>query len=146
MITVIKNIHVYAPEDLGIKDVVITSNKIEGIYDNVEIPNNFVAIEIIDGKGKLLYPGFIDNHVHILGGGGEGGFKTRTPEMQLSMLIEAGVTTVVGCIGTDGVCRNMRSLIAKAKGLEEEGITTYCYTGSYEIPVKNISRFCKYSS
>ena len=139
MITVIKNIHVYAPEDLGIKDVVITSNKIEGIYDNVEIPNNFVAIEIIDGKGKLLYPGFIDNHVHILGGGGEGGFKTRTPEMQLSMLIEAGVTTVVGCIGTDGVCRNMRSLIAKAKGLEEEGITTYCYTGSYEIPVKTIT-------
>lgn len=139
MITVIKNIHVYAPEDLGIKDVVITSNKIEGIYDNVEIPNNFVAIEIIDGKGKLLYPGFIDNHVHILGGGGEGGFKTRTPEMQLSMLIEAGVTTVVGCIGTDGICRNMRSLIAKAKGLEEEGITTYCYTGSYEIPVKTIT-------
>ena len=139
MITVIKNINVYAPEDLGIKDVVITSNKIEGIYDNVEIPNNFVAIEIIDGKGKLLYPGFIDNHVHILGGGGEGGFKTRTPEMQLSMLIEAGVTTVVGCIGTDGVCRNMRSLIAKAKGLEEEGITTYCYTGSYEIPVKTIT-------
>ena len=139
MITVIKNIHVYAPEDLGIKDVVITSNKIEGIYDNVEIPNNFVAIEIIDGKGKLLYPGFIDNHVHILGGGGEGGFKTRTPEMQLSTLIEAGVTTVVGCIGTDGVCRNMRSLIAKAKGLEEEGITTYCYTGSYEIPVKTIT-------
>ena len=139
MITVIKNIHVYAPEDLGIKDVVITSNKIEGIYDNVEIPNNFVAIEIIDGKGKLLYPGFIENHVHILGGGGEGGFKTRTPEMQLSTLIEAGVTTVVGCIGTDGVCRNMRSLIAKAKGLEEEGITTYCYTGSYEIPVKTIT-------
>ena len=139
MITVIKNIHVYAPEDLGIKDVVITSNKIEGIYDNVEIPNNFVAIEIIDGKGKLLYPGFIDNHVHILGGGGEGGFKTRTPEMQLSTLIEAGVTTVVGCIGTDGVCRNMRSLIAKAKGLEEEGITTYCYTGSYEIPVNTIT-------
>ncbi len=139
MITVIKNIHVYAPEDLGIKDVVITSNKIEGIYDNVEIPNNFVAIEIINGKGKLLYPGFIDNHVHILGGGGEGGFKTRTPEMQLSTLIEAGVTTVVGCIGTDGVCRNMRSLIAKAKGLEEEGITTYCYTGSYEIPVKTIT-------
>ena len=139
MITVIKNIHVYAPEDLGIKDVVITSNKIEGIYDNVEIPNNFVAMEIIDGKGKLLYPGFIDNHVHILGGGGEGGFKTRTPEMQLSTLIEAGVTTVVGCIGTDGVCRNMRSLIAKAKGLEEEGITTYCYTGSYEIPVKTIT-------
>lgn len=33
----------------------------------------------------------------------------------------------------------MRSLIAKANGLEEEGITTYCYTGSYEIPVKTVT-------
>ena len=84
-------------------------------------------------------PGFIDGHVHILGGGGEGGFKTRTPEIRIISLIEAGITTVVGCIGTDGVCRSIRSLIAKAKGLEEEGITTYCYTGSYEIPVKTIT-------
>lgn len=139
MITVIKNIHVYAPEDLGVKDVVIASDKIEGIYDNVDIPENFISINIIEGKGRILFPGFIDNHVHILGGGGEGGFKTRTPEIQLSTLIKAGITTVVGCIGTDGVCRSMRALIAKAKGLEEEGITTYCYTGSYEIPVKTIT-------
>ena len=27
-------------------------------------------------------------------------------------------------------------LVKKFKQLEEEGITTYCYTGSYEIPVK----------
>ena len=88
-------------------------------------------------------PGFIDGHVHILGGGGEGGFKTRTPELSLSSIIEAGITTVVGCIGTDGVCRSIRSLIAKAKALEEEGITTYCYTGSYEIPVKTVTESIK---
>lgn len=139
MITIIKNIKVYSPEYLGKKDVVIVSDKIEGIYDNINIPNDFLSIEIIDGSEKILFPGFIDNHVHILGGGGEGGFKTRTPEMQLSTLVKAGVTTVIGCIGTDGICRNMRSLIAKAKGLEEEGVTTYCYTGSYEIPVKTIT-------
>lgn len=139
MITIIKNIKVYSPEYLGKKDVVIVSDKVEGIYDNINIPSDFLSIEIIDGSEKILFPGFIDNHVHILGGGGEGGFKTRTPEMQLSTLVKAGVTTVIGCIGTDGICRNMRSLIAKAKGLEEEGITTYCYTGSYEIPVKTIT-------
>lgn len=139
MITVIRNIHVYAPKDLGVKDVVIASDKIEGLYDHLNIPSDFIAVEIIDGTDKLLFPGFIDGHVHILGGGGEGGFKTRTPEMQLSTLIEAGITTVVGCIGTDGVCRNMRALVAKARGLEEEGITSYCYTGSYEIPVKTIT-------
>ena len=139
MITVIKNIHVYTPDDIGIKDVVIAFDKIEGIYDRVDVPKGFISINVIEGEGKLIFPGFIDNHVHILGGGGEGGFRTRTPEIQLSTLIKAGVTTVVGCIGTDGVCRSMRALIAKAKALEEEGITTDCYTGSYEIPVKTIT-------
>jgi len=139
MIKVIKNIKIYAPEYLGEKDLVISSNKIEGIYDNLEIPKNFINIEVIDGKGKLLFPGFIDNHVHINGAGGEGGFRMRTPEIKLTDLTKAGITTVVGCIGTDGICRNMASLIAKAKALEEEGITTYCYTGSYEIPVKTLT-------
>ena len=143
MITVIKNVNVYAPEKLGIKDIVIVSDKIEGIYDNVNVPNDFVNISIIDGKGKILFPGFLVSHVHIIGGGGEGGFKTRTPEISVISLVESGITTVVGCIGTDGVCRNMRALIAKAKGLEEEGITTYCYTGSYEIPVKTITESIK---
>ena len=139
MIKVIKNIKVYAPEYLGEKDLVISSNKIEGIYDNLDIPENFIDIEVIDGKNKLLFPGFIDNHVHINGAGGEGGFKMRTPEIMLTDLTMAGITTVVGCIGTDGVCRDMASLLAKAKALEEEGITTYCYTGSYDIPVKTLT-------
>ncbi|MGL5150357.1 MAG: beta-aspartyl-peptidase [Clostridium sp.] len=136
MIKIIKGVNVYAPESLGVKDIVIANNKVEGVYDNVNIPDNFVNIEIIDGKDLIALPGFIDCHVHIMGGGGEGGFNTRTPELQLSSLTKAGITSVVGCIGTDGVCRNMRSLIAKAKALEEEGISTYCYTGSYEVPVK----------
>lgn len=139
MISIIKGIKVYSPKYEGVKDVVIVSNKIEGIYDNIDTSNPFLSINIIDGKGRLLFPGFVDSHVHINGGGGEGGFKTRTPEVRFSDLTTAGITTVVGCIGTDGVCRDMRSLIAKANGLEEEGITTYCYTGSYEIPVKTIT-------
>lgn len=139
MISVIKGIKVYSPKYEGIKDVVIVSDKIEGIYDNVDVSNTFIPINVIEGTGRLLFPGFIDSHVHISGGGGEGGFKTRTPEINFSDLIKAGITTVVGCIGTDGVCRDMRSLIAKANALEEEGITTYCYTGSYEIPVKTIT-------
>ena len=139
MIKIIKNIKVYSPKYLGIKDVVISSNKIEGIYEDIKVPNDFINIKVIDGTNKILFPGFIDNHVHINGAGGEGGFRMRTPELKLTDLTRAGVTTVVGCIGTDGVCRDMSSLIAKAKSLEEEGITTYCYTGSYEIPVKTVT-------
>lgn len=84
-------------------------------------------------------PGFIDCHFHILGGGGEGGFQNRTPEVKLSQLTSAGVTTVVGCLGTDGVGRDMTALISKARGLEAEGITTYLYDGSYRLPLTPVT-------
>lgn len=133
----IKNIHIYAPKDLGVKDVLI-DNKIIKIDNHLPEVKEY-GIEVIDGTGKILTPGFIDCHVHILGGGGEGGAKTRTPEIMLSDITTAGVTTVVGCLGTDGTTRTMTNLLAKAKGLEEEGITTYVYTGSYQVPVKTLS-------
>ncbi|KJU71472.1 beta-aspartyl-peptidase [Clostridium baratii] len=143
MIKIIKNIKVYSPEYMGIKHIVIVKDKIEGIYENIEIPNNFINIEIIDGTGKIAFPGFIDAHVHLTGGGGEGGFKTRTPELQLSTITKSGITTVVGCIGTDGVCRDMRGLVAKVKALKEEGITAYCLTGSYDVPVNTMTESIK---
>lgn len=143
MIKVIKNIKVYSPEYMGIKDIVIVKDKIEGVYENIEIPKNFINIEVINGKGKIAFPGFIDAHVHLTGGGGEGGFKTRTPELQLSTITKSGITTVVGCIGTDGVCRDMRGLVAKVKALKEEGITAYCLTGSYEVPVNTMTESIK---
>lgn len=138
MIKVIKGATVYAPEYLGVKDIVIANNKIEGIYDDLKIPVDFLDIDVIPAMGKIVVPGFVDSHVHIIGGGGEGSFKTRTPEISISSLVEAGITTVVGCIGTDSVCRDMRTLIAKVYALEEEGITAYCYTGSYEIPIRKV--------
>lgn len=136
MISLIKGCRVYAPKDLGIKDVLVAGDKIEGIYNDFKFDNIPLKVNIIDGNGKIMVPGFIDSHVHIIGGGGEGGYHTRTPEIQLSSLIENGITSVVGCIGTDGVCRSMNSLIAKVKSLKEEGISAYAYTGSYEVPVK----------
>src|SRR5690606_6395813 len=103
----------------------------------------FYEVEIIDAAGKILVPGFIDSHVHIIGGGGEGGFRTRTPELQLSQLIRAGITTVVGCLGTDGSTRHMSSLLAKARALEEEGISAFIYTGSYQFPIQTITGNCR---
>lgn len=143
MITIVKNIEVYSPEYLGKKQVVIVNDKIEGIYNNINIPRDFININEVNGEGKLMFPGFIDSHVHIIGGGGEGGFSTRTPEIKITDLISGGITTVVGCIGTDSVCRDTKTLVAKARALEEEGISTYCYTGSYDIPVKTLTSSIK---
>lgn len=134
MVKIIKNAETYAPAYLGKKDILIVGNKILKIGKEINIPEDLLEVEIIDVKGKIIVPGFIDQHVHILGGGGEGGFHTRTPEVMLSKVIESGITTIMGVLGTDGTTRNIEQLIAKAKGLEFEGITTYITTGSYEMP------------
>lgn len=134
----IKNVHVYSPEDLGIMDVLVGGPKILKMAEHLPAEKAY-GVEEIDGTGKVLLPGLIDAHVHILGGGGEGGARTRTPEIMLTDIITGGVTTVVGCLGTDGCTRTMTNLLAKAKGLEEEGITTYVYTGSYQVPVRTLT-------
>ena len=131
----IKNASVYAPDPLGVKDVFLAGGKICAIQDSIT-PGPGLPVEVIDASGQLLLPGLIDSHVHILGGGGEGGYRTRTPEVKLSDMICGGTTTVVGCIGTDGVTRRMENLIAKAKQLKDEGVSCYIYTGSYDVPVR----------
>ena len=73
------------------------------------------------------------------GGGGEGGFANRTPEATVEGMTRFGVTTVVGCLGTDGIGRDMCVLVAKTKGLNEQGMSAYCYTGSYQIPVRTLT-------
>jgi beta-aspartyl-dipeptidase (metallo-type) len=128
----LKNATVYSPEPLGVRDILLAVDRIVAIEEQLTVclPN----LSVIDCSKKIAVPGFIDGHVHILGGGGEGGFRTRTYELSFSDLVRAGITTVVGCLGTDGVTRSLESLYAKAKALEEEGASSYIYVGSYRVP------------
>jgi beta-aspartyl-dipeptidase (metallo-type) len=141
MLVLIRNGEVYAPDYLGRKDLLIIDEKIGFVEDQINIPEGFFAekIKVIDAEGKKVLPGFIDSHVHILGGGGEGGYKTRTPEIKLTDATLSGITTLIGVIGTDGTTRTMASLVAKARGLDEEGITCYVQTGSYQVPVRTLT-------
>ena len=134
----IKNAKVYAPQPVWTYDVLTGGGKILKIAKDLPAEAAY-DVEVINGAGKILMPGLIDTHVHVLGGGGEGGARTRTPEIRLTDITTGGVTTVVGVLGTDGCTRTMSNLLAKAKGLEEEGITTFAYTGSYRIPVRTLT-------
>ena len=140
MVKIIRNARVYQPEYAGVKDILILGDKIAAVGENLKADfGGALKAEEINGEGMAAVPGFIDSHEHILGGGGEGGFHTRTPEAGLKDLTMNGITTVVGCIGTDGVGRDMTALLAKAHGLENEGVTTYTYTGAYQVPVPTLT-------
>ena len=136
MLMLIKNAEVFAPEAGGRCDLLLGGGKILRMEPDIRLPRKYC--EVVDGRNLLAVPGFIDGHVHIMGGGGEGGFATRTPGLPLTDAIQGGITTVVGCLGTDGITRNMQGLLAKAKGLEEEGLSTFVYSGSYGLPLRTL--------
>jgi beta-aspartyl-dipeptidase (metallo-type) len=139
MVTLIRGGDVFAPEPLGRKDILLAGGAIEAVAEPGRIRVDGLEAETVDAAGKRVFPGLIDPHVHILGGGGEGGPATRAPEIRVEDIVSSGVTTVIGCLGTDGVTRHMTSLLAKARALELEGVSTFIYTGSYEIPVRTLT-------
>ena len=130
----IRSAEVYAPEPLGRKDVLIGFGKIIRIGESLPGEYGGLDVEEVDAKDCILAPGFVDQHVHVMGAGGEAGFFSRTPEMQVSAIVSHGITTVVGLHGTDGTARNIEALYAKVCSLEREGITARMLTGSFEMP------------
>lgn len=139
MIKLFKNAHVFAPEDLGIKDVLVIGDKISRIAERIDGFDGLQDVEVFDVKEQILVPGYIDMHVHITGGGGEQGPASRVPESYLSAFTTNGITTVVGLLGTDGITRSLENLVAKARALTEEGITVYCLTSYYAYPPVTIT-------
>jgi beta-aspartyl-dipeptidase (metallo-type) len=138
MLTLFKNAQIYGPQYAGIKDVLTGGTSILVVKDHIELPVD-IDIQTVDCTGLWLGPGLIDAHVHITGGGGEGGPASRMPELRLSMMLEAGVTTVVGCLGTDGFTRNGESVLMKVKSLRAQGVSAWMYTGAYQVPVPSIT-------
>ncbi len=137
---IIKDVEIYSPEKRGKGSILIIPPKIVKLTK--EFPEDLVEFfhaEVIEGEGLLAIPGIIDQHVHINGAGGEGGARFRTPPIAMHELSSAGITSVVGLLGTDGVARSLRELLMKARALKEEGISSWIYTGAYQIPSPTIT-------
>ena len=132
MAYLIKGAHVYNPDDLGVQDVLVINDKIAAVGKDLTVV--LPELETVDASDKILTPGFIDQHIHVTGGGGEGGPRSRTPEIVLSELISCGTTSLVGVSGTDSVTRSLPNLLAKVQALTEEGVTAWMYTSNYSYP------------
>jgi beta-aspartyl-dipeptidase (metallo-type) len=133
LLKLLSNAQVFAPEDLGFRHVLIGGGRIIAVSDNKEALAAPHATEF-DLEGRRLIPGFIDGHAHVTGGGGESGFSSRVPPVPLGQFTCAGVTSVVGVLGTDDTTRDTRSLLAQTRGLRDEGLGAWCHTGGYHVP------------
>lgn len=134
MIRVLKQGMVYAPEKLGVRDILVVDGKIIRIAEHIDEYDGLPDVEIFDLSGKTVTPGYLDIHVHIAGAGGAAGFSSRAPEASTAELVRSGITTVLGMQGTDGVSRSLENLLAKTQAINEDGLTAYMLTGSYGYP------------
>ena len=136
MFTLIENGEVYTPAAAGPRSVLLSDNKILkiGAVDRAALEALGVETEYVDAGGCIVTPGFIDPHQHLLGGSGESGFASQTPEVALNEIVLAGITTVVGCLGADTTTKTQEGLLAKVKGLKEEGLNAFMWTGGYSVP------------
>jgi len=128
------NADVYAPESLGRHHLLLGGGKILWMGDAEPVLPDALAVETIDLEGARLVPGFIDGHVHVSGGGGEAGFATRVPAPLLSRYTMAGVTSVVGLLGTDDATRSTAELLSHVYALREQGLSAWGYCGGYHVP------------
>jgi len=132
----IENAHVFAPEDLGVMNVVCWNGQVVSVGGDVDVPSD---AEVVDADGCTLLPGLVDPHAHIMGASGPGGPTNRTPDQSISRLTRAGITTVVSPLGTDSVSRSIPALLMRAEAATLEGVSAYAYTGGWCNPVPTLT-------
>ncbi|MBP7095481.1 MAG: beta-aspartyl-peptidase [Spirochaetia bacterium] len=139
MMLLVRNAETFAPEPLGRRDILCAGGTIVALEPRIDSSGLPGDPEIIDAAGAVVVPGLVDGHVHVSGGGGEAGFGSRTPPLDPADAFRAGVTTVIGTLGTDGITRSMEDLVARTFALRESGLSAWCLTGSYRVPPRTLT-------
>lgn len=136
MFTLLRGGDVYGPDHIGKADLLLAAGKVAriGEIDIRSLEALKMNVDVIDANNCLVIPGLIDPHEHLLGGSGEEGFGSQTPEIAVRELVTGGITTVVGCLGVDTTTKTMPALLAKARAFNAESVSAYIYSGGYNVP------------
>jgi beta-aspartyl-dipeptidase (metallo-type) len=133
----IRGARLFSPDELGVRDVLIDdSGHIAAIEPSISPTDENSTL---DAAGKLLLPGFIDNHLHTIGGGGEQGPTSRPGCLYAPTLIASGITCAVGCLGFDGTSRALEDLYLHTLALRQTGLGAFMLTGAFDVPTPTLT-------
>ena len=122
LFTVIRGGEIFAPDPMGRREILISGERIlaigEGFADKTA---TLGGARVIDASGRKVVPGFIDQHLHFLGGGDFEGPLGRVPELHVSWITEGGVTTAVVAVLAHGLVPDMPWAAAVALAKLREG-------------------------
>lgn len=138
-LTLVRGARLVLPDRIEAADLLIANGQIAALGDAASGAATLDLTEVHDATGLTVSPGLVDAHMHFLGGGGGDGFGSRIPELSLTDLTMNGITTAVGAPGIDMVSRSADGLLAKARGLTEEGLTAFMYVGGFHRPLRTLT-------
>ncbi|MGB9867423.1 MAG: amidohydrolase family protein [Bacillota bacterium] len=134
-LTLIKNAKIYGRGEA--MDLLLGGGRVLGVGPGLGVVGT--SVNVVDVEGRAVVPGLVDQHIHFIGAAGDEGPNSQTPELFASHLVCAGVTTAVGCLGFGRATESVKHLYAKAVALQQEGVSTFVYTGSFSVPSPTIT-------
>lgn len=91
-------------------DVLVVGGRVVGIA-TAGIHEPPPDVEVVDGTGRTLLPGFVDMHVRFGGPGPSWAPGVDTPELQAEALLYAGITSVVAAGHDTDLARLQRAIV-----------------------------------
>ena len=76
-VLLIKNANLYDPDPKGIRDILIVDEKVFSVAEHIDPPELSAPVDVVSADGKMVIPGYVDQHVHVIGGGGAKLLVTR---------------------------------------------------------------------
>lgn len=126
MRTLIKNGHVIDPSQglSEVMDVLIEGKKIKAVEKQIDVSNMH---QIIDAKGMIVTPGFVDAHVHLRDPG-----HTQKEDMASGTrgALKGGVTSLVCMPNTNPVMDSLEAILKLKKNIEEKAFVKVYVSGA----------------